>query len=182
MIDMSKRHQLIFHFGYAYQDLSSDRLDRSTRTRQSKDEFTSNKTWHHWCPYWKAASPWEQMLCPHTHTPHNPPPPILIHTIHIHTPHTPLIQPPPPYTHPSYTHPSYTHPSYTHIVREKEDCYFLYVLPWREAGDVWTPPPPPPRMVHSPDFFFSRKLSKHFLLRVRLLCMALVEQLGDDSW
>ena len=28
---------------------------------------------------------------------------------------------------------------------------------------------------------FSRKL-KYFSLRVRLFCMALVEQLGDDSW
>ena len=35
-------------------------------------------------------------------------------------------------------------------------------------------------MVHSPDFF-PRKL-KYFSLRVRLFCMALVEQLGDDSW
>ena len=32
-------------------------------------------------------------------------------------------------------------------------------------------------MVHSPDFF-----PGYFLLRVRLFCMALVEQLGDDSW
>ena len=30
-------------------------------------------------------------------------------------------------------------------------------------------------------FFFSRKL-KYFSLRVRLFCMALVEQLGDESW
>ena len=36
-------------------------------------------------------------------------------------------------------------------------------------------------MVHSPDFFF-RKTLKYFLLRVRPFCMALVEQLGDDSW
>ena len=40
--------------------------------------------------------------------------------------------------------------------------------------------------VHSPDFFFSRKL-KYFLLRVRLFFsflfrMVLVEHLGDDSW
>ena len=35
-------------------------------------------------------------------------------------------------------------------------------------------------MVHSPDFF-SRKHSI-FFLRVRLFCIALVEQLGDDSW
>ena len=36
-------------------------------------------------------------------------------------------------------------------------------------------------MVNSPDFFFQKTL-KYFLLRVRLFCMALVEQLGDDSW
>ena len=36
-------------------------------------------------------------------------------------------------------------------------------------------------MVHSPDFF-SPENSKYFSLRVRLFCMALVEQLGDDSW
>ena len=35
-------------------------------------------------------------------------------------------------------------------------------------------------MIDFPEFF-SRKL-KYFLLRVRLFCMALVEQLGDDSW
>ena len=36
--------------------------------------------------------------------------------------------------------------------------------------------------VHSPEFvFFFRKL-KYFSLKVRLFCMALVEQLGDDSW
>ena len=29
--------------------------------------------------------------------------------------------------------------------------------------------------------FFPRKL-KYFLLRVRLFCMALAEQLGDDGW
>ena len=34
-------------------------------------------------------------------------------------------------------------------------------------------------MVHSPDFF---PPEKYFLLRVRLFCMAPVEQLGDDSW
>ena len=37
-------------------------------------------------------------------------------------------------------------------------------------------------MVHSPDFFFSSKKLKYFSVRVRLFCMALVEQLGDDSW
>ena len=37
-------------------------------------------------------------------------------------------------------------------------------------------------MVHSPDFFFLQKILKYFSLRVRLFCMALVEQLGDDSW
>ena len=36
-------------------------------------------------------------------------------------------------------------------------------------------------MVHSPDIF-SEKTLKYFSLRVRLFCMALVEQLGDDSW
>ena len=36
-------------------------------------------------------------------------------------------------------------------------------------------------MVHSPAFYFSENL-KYFPLRVRLFCMALVEQLGDDSW
>ena len=36
-------------------------------------------------------------------------------------------------------------------------------------------------MGHSPDFF-SQKTLKYFSLRVRLFCMALVEQLGDDSW
>ena len=35
-------------------------------------------------------------------------------------------------------------------------------------------------MVHTTDFFSSRKL-KYFSLRVRLFCMALVEHLGDDS-
>ena len=35
-------------------------------------------------------------------------------------------------------------------------------------------------IVCSPDFF-PRKL-RYFSLRVRLFCMALVEQLGDDSW
>ena len=35
-------------------------------------------------------------------------------------------------------------------------------------------------MVHSPDFF-PIKL-KYISLRVRIFCMALVEQLGDDSW
>ena len=30
--------------------------------------------------------------------------------------------------------------------------------------------------------YFSRKLLKYFLPRVRLSCMALVEQLGDDRW
>ena len=35
-------------------------------------------------------------------------------------------------------------------------------------------------MVHSPDFFSSKL--KYFSLRVRLFCVALVEQLGDDSW
>ena len=34
-------------------------------------------------------------------------------------------------------------------------------------------------MVHSPDFFF-RKL-KYFSLKIKLFCMALVEQLGDDN-
>ena len=36
-------------------------------------------------------------------------------------------------------------------------------------------------MVHSPGFFSSEN-SKYFSLRVRLFCMALVEQLGDGSW
>ena len=36
-------------------------------------------------------------------------------------------------------------------------------------------------MVHSPDFFPDKTL-KCFSLRVRLFCMALVEQLGDDSF
>ena len=36
-------------------------------------------------------------------------------------------------------------------------------------------------MVPSPDFSFEKTL-KQFPLRVRLFCMALVEQLGDDSW
>ena len=35
-------------------------------------------------------------------------------------------------------------------------------------------------MIHSPDSFL-RKL-KYVSLRVGLFCMALVEQLGDDSW
>ena len=35
-------------------------------------------------------------------------------------------------------------------------------------------------MVHSLDFF--KKTLKHFSLRIRLFCMAVVEQLGDDSW
>ncbi len=30
--------------------------------------------------------------------------------------------------------------------------------------------------------FFSSENLKYFSLRVRLFCMALVEQLGDDSW
>ena len=34
-------------------------------------------------------------------------------------------------------------------------------------------------MVHFP---FFQKTLKYFSLRVRLFCMALVEQLGDDSW
>ena len=37
-------------------------------------------------------------------------------------------------------------------------------------------------MVHSPAFFFFFSPEKYFSLRVRLFCMALVEQLGDDSW
>ena len=38
-------------------------------------------------------------------------------------------------------------------------------------------------MVHSPDFFFfSLQKTQIFSLRVRLFCMALVEQLGNDSW
>ena len=37
-------------------------------------------------------------------------------------------------------------------------------------------------MVHSPAFFFFSENLKYFSLRVRLFCMALVEQLGDDSW
>ena len=37
-------------------------------------------------------------------------------------------------------------------------------------------------MVHSPDLFFSPENSNMFSLRVRLFCMALVGQLGDDSW
>ena len=37
-------------------------------------------------------------------------------------------------------------------------------------------------MVHSPDFFFLQKTLKYLLLRVRLFCMALVEQVGYDSW
>ena len=36
-------------------------------------------------------------------------------------------------------------------------------------------------MVHSPNFF-PRKVSNIFHLRVRLLCVALTEQLGDDSY
>ena len=39
---------------------------------------------------------------------------------------------------------------------------------------------PIPTMVHSPDFF--PETLKYFSLRVTLFCMALVEQLGDDSW
>ena len=38
-------------------------------------------------------------------------------------------------------------------------------------------------MVHSPDFF--QKILEHFLLRVGLFCMTLVEQLrvgDDDRW
>ena len=40
-------------------------------------------------------------------------------------------------------------------------------------------------MVHFPfffSFFFLSRKHKYFLLRVMLDCMALVEQLGDDSW
>ena len=36
-------------------------------------------------------------------------------------------------------------------------------------------------IIHSCAFFFSFS-RKHYLLRVRLFCMVLVEQLGDDSW
>jgi len=36
-------------------------------------------------------------------------------------------------------------------------------------------------MVHFPDLS-PQKTLKYFSLRVRLFCMALVEQLGDDSW
>ena len=36
-------------------------------------------------------------------------------------------------------------------------------------------------MVHSSAFFFQKTL-KYFSLRVRLFCLALVKQLGDDSW
>ena len=37
-------------------------------------------------------------------------------------------------------------------------------------------------MVHSPDFFPQKLKYFSLRIRVRLFCMALVEQLGDDSW
>ena len=37
-------------------------------------------------------------------------------------------------------------------------------------------------MVQPPDCLSTKLIVKHFMLGVRLFCMALVEQLGDDSW
>ena len=89
--------------------------------------------------------------------------------------------------------------------------FYLHCWPRREASDVWCHPPVWnlsaviwfPFPISSLVFFclvlllflschfsangpfswpFFQKTVKYFSLRVRLFCMALVEQLGDDRW
>ena len=96
-----------------------------------------------------------------------------------------------------------------HIIVDGKASLLQPWCPRREAGDVWCLPPvwnlraviwfPFPILlffclvlllflschfsVNGPfSWLLFQKTLKYFSLRVRLFCMALVEQLGDDSW